>query len=178
MSTLSVDMIEPVGSTLTLGQSGDTVTIPAGGTFTNSGTATGFGGIVKQVLEDNLNTTVSSTSTTYIASGLSIAITPANASSKFLLTLSGGSFGNTGNGMSVYSTFYVDGAEVSDTGPYERQTSSYAGGGTIGHSAACLHSPATASAVTYTVYYKVSAGTGTFNASPERTVFTVMEISS
>ena len=42
MSTLSVDMIEPVGSTLTLGQSGDTVTIPAGGTFTNNGTATGF----------------------------------------------------------------------------------------------------------------------------------------
>ena len=43
MSTLSVDMIEPVGSTLTLGQSGDTVTIPVGGTFTNNGTATGFG---------------------------------------------------------------------------------------------------------------------------------------
>jgi len=43
MSTLSVDMIEPVGSTLTLGQSGDTVTIPVGGTFVNNGTATGFG---------------------------------------------------------------------------------------------------------------------------------------
>ena len=42
MSTLSVDLIEPVGSTLTLGQSGDTVTIPSGGTFTNNGTATGF----------------------------------------------------------------------------------------------------------------------------------------
>jgi hypothetical protein len=42
MSTLSVDKIEPVGSTLTLGESGDTVTIPAGGTFVNSGTATGF----------------------------------------------------------------------------------------------------------------------------------------
>ena len=43
MSTLSVDMIEPVGSTLTLGQSGDTVTIPVGGIFANNGTATGFG---------------------------------------------------------------------------------------------------------------------------------------
>jgi hypothetical protein len=42
MSTLSVDMIEPVGTTLTLGQSGDTVTIPVGGTFTNNGAATGF----------------------------------------------------------------------------------------------------------------------------------------
>ena len=43
MSTLSVDMIEPVGTTLTLGQSGDTVTIPVGGIFANNGTATGFG---------------------------------------------------------------------------------------------------------------------------------------
>lgn len=43
MSTLSVDMIEPVGSTLTLGQSGDTITIPVGGIFANNGTATGFG---------------------------------------------------------------------------------------------------------------------------------------
>ena len=42
MSTLSVDKVEPVGTALTLGQSGDTVTIPVGGTFTNSGTATGF----------------------------------------------------------------------------------------------------------------------------------------
>ena len=42
MSTLSVDKIEPVGSTLTLGESGDTITIPVGGVFTNNGTATGF----------------------------------------------------------------------------------------------------------------------------------------
>jgi len=42
MSTLSVDKVEPVGSTLTFGQSGDTMTIPAGATFTNNGNATGF----------------------------------------------------------------------------------------------------------------------------------------
>ena len=59
MSTLSVDMIEPVGSTLTFGQSGDTMTIPAGATFTNNGAATGFaGGLVLKVYENNLNTTV------------------------------------------------------------------------------------------------------------------------
>ena len=42
MSTLSVDKVEPVGSTLTFGQSGDAFVIPSGATFTNSGTATGF----------------------------------------------------------------------------------------------------------------------------------------
>jgi len=42
MSTLSVDKVEPVGSTLTFGQTGDAFVIPVGATFTNNGTASGF----------------------------------------------------------------------------------------------------------------------------------------
>ena len=42
MSTLTVDKVEPVGSTLTFGSSGDTMSIPAGATFTNNGIASGF----------------------------------------------------------------------------------------------------------------------------------------
>ena len=42
MSTLSVDKVEPVGSTLTFGESGDTFVIPTGAIFTNNGTANGF----------------------------------------------------------------------------------------------------------------------------------------
>ena len=42
MSTLSVDKVEPVGSTLTFGQSGDAFVIPVGATFTNNGAASGF----------------------------------------------------------------------------------------------------------------------------------------
>ena len=44
MSKINTDAIEPVGSTLTLGASGNTISIPAGATIANSGTATGFGG--------------------------------------------------------------------------------------------------------------------------------------
>ena len=45
MSKIEVDTIEPQsGTTLTIGASGDTITIPSGATITNSGTATGFGG--------------------------------------------------------------------------------------------------------------------------------------
>ena len=44
MSKIEVDAIEPQsGTSLTLGASGDTITIPSGATITNSGTATGFG---------------------------------------------------------------------------------------------------------------------------------------
>ena len=45
MSTLETNLIQPsTGTSLTLGASGDTITIPSGATIANSGTATGFGG--------------------------------------------------------------------------------------------------------------------------------------
>ena len=45
MSTLETNLIQPAtGTSLTLGASGDTVSIPSGVTIANSGTATGFGG--------------------------------------------------------------------------------------------------------------------------------------
>ena len=46
MGTIFVDNLEPQsGTSLTLGASGDTLTIPSGCTISNSGTATGFPGI-------------------------------------------------------------------------------------------------------------------------------------
>ncbi|MCH2263154.1 MAG: hypothetical protein MK386_08080, partial [Candidatus Thioglobus autotrophicus] len=151
MSTLSVDMIEPVGSTLTLGQSGDTITVPSGATFTNSGAATGFGGIVLNVLGVTLDTTISTTSTSYITTGLSIDITPASTSSRFLLTVSGGEQGSNTANQEVHTTFYVDGSEVSPAGPYETsRTVNHSAYQTVygPHSAFCLHSPSTVSEVT------------------------------
>tara|TARA_R100001086_G_C11787107_1_gene245217 strand:+ start:34 stop:612 length:579 start_codon:yes stop_codon:yes gene_type:complete len=44
-SEVKVDKISPSsGTALTIGDSGDTITIPSGATIANSGTATGFGG--------------------------------------------------------------------------------------------------------------------------------------
>ena len=44
MATLFVDKIDPQsGTSLEIGSSGDTITIPSGAAITNSGTATGFG---------------------------------------------------------------------------------------------------------------------------------------
>jgi|TARA_R100000482_G_scaffold43866_1_gene15339 hypothetical protein len=44
MSTLETNLVQPAtGTSLTLGASGDTITIPSGATITNSGTASGFG---------------------------------------------------------------------------------------------------------------------------------------
>jgi len=49
MSKIEVDQVDPQsGTTLTLGTSGDTISIPAGVTLANSGTATGFASIAWQ----------------------------------------------------------------------------------------------------------------------------------
>ena len=46
MSKLETNQVDPAtGTTLTLGTSGDTISIPSGVTIANSGTATGFGGL-------------------------------------------------------------------------------------------------------------------------------------
>ena len=46
MSKIEVDQVAPQsGTTLTLGTSGDTVSIPSGVTLANAGTATGFASI-------------------------------------------------------------------------------------------------------------------------------------
>ena len=84
MSKLEVDAIEPQsGTTLTIGASGDTITIPSGATLTNSGTATGFGKIL-QVVTNSDTTTVTNT-TTSMAEIINASITPSSASNKILV---------------------------------------------------------------------------------------------
>jgi len=140
----------------------------------------GTGGKVLQLLEDNVDTNISTTSTSYVASGLTITITPASASSKFLLTLSGGCVTAAAVQRIILTTFYVDGVEVSPAGPYSRYRESDSGvNSDVPHSAACLHSPATTSPVIYTVYYKSSpSGEVWFSNAGNRIVFTAMELSS
>ena len=143
--------------------------------------ASAAGGMILQVLEDNLNTSVTTTSTSYVASGLSITITPASTASRFLLTLSGGIV-MTANVASIYvdTTFYVDGSEVSDTGPYaqHKQSDAAAPAARNPSSSSMIHAPATVSATTYAVFFKASANNAYINVSPARVVFTVMELSS
>jgi hypothetical protein len=86
MSKIEVDTIEPQsGTSLTLGASGDTITIPSGATLTNSGTATGFGKVLQVVSTTKTDTfTTSSTSLTDLT-GMSASITPSSTSNKILV---------------------------------------------------------------------------------------------
>ena len=54
VSEVKANKISPAtGTDLTLGDSGDTFTLPSGATIVNSGTATGFGGNVVQMVYDS-----------------------------------------------------------------------------------------------------------------------------
>ena len=82
MSKLEVNKITPQsGTTITLGDSGDTFTLPSGVTLTNNGTASGFGKI-GQVVNNPVTTGTSTTSTALVSTNFTASITPSSTSSK------------------------------------------------------------------------------------------------
>ena len=89
MGTIFVDNLEPQsGTSLTLGASGDTLTIPSGCTISNSGTASGFGK-VGQVQQSILSSTVSHNTNSFADLGVDVNITPSSTSSKILVFVNG-----------------------------------------------------------------------------------------
>jgi hypothetical protein len=66
MSKINTDAVEPsTGTSLTLGASGDTISIPAGATIANSGTATGFGSDGTPMWDVNLSSNQTLTNATW-----------------------------------------------------------------------------------------------------------------
>ena len=80
------EIIKQSGSSITIGESGDTISIPSGCTIANSGTATGFGGgKVLQITSGTTTTDTAMTSTTFADTSLSASITPSATGSKVLV---------------------------------------------------------------------------------------------
>jgi hypothetical protein len=96
MGTIKTTNIEPIADngTVTLGSSGDTVTVPSGCNFTNSGTATGFSPItVAQQWRLNTNLTCSTTnSATLISSNIEQTDTNGYAGIGSAMSVSSGIF--------------------------------------------------------------------------------------
>ena len=101
MSEIKVNKVSPAtGTAITLGDSGDTFTVPSGATIVNSGTATGFGGgKVLQIVYNKQTGIVSGSGTFPIddtipqisegnSASMDLAITPSSASNKLLIQVS------------------------------------------------------------------------------------------
>ena len=133
-------------------------------------------GHVLQVVQAQIATTQSTTSTSNVASGLQASITPSSTSSKILIMLNGGNAWNNTNAKNVLVTLYRDGSAV-ETGPHAIiQNTSGTNSFKSSWSACYLDSPSTTSSITYEPYYKVNSGTGYFNEATLRVMLTLMEI--
>tara|TARA_R100000234_G_C4911598_1_gene140132 strand:- start:102 stop:662 length:561 start_codon:yes stop_codon:yes gene_type:complete len=186
MSTLETNLIQPAtGTSLTIGASGDTITIPSGATLTNSGTATGFGKIL-QVVQTNKQDMTSSSSTSYAdISGMSVSITPSSTSSKVLVFFSASI---STNNLDAQLKLLRDSTDIIGTGATSNATAFVrtANGDTVvPFNTMYLDSPSTTSATTYklqwimkvsgTVYLNRRMGDTSYGAISN---ITAMEVSA
>jgi hypothetical protein len=162
--------------TITLGQSGETVTIPSGVTMTGMGK-------VLQVVQGSLNSRFSTTSTSFVNSGLGASITPSSTSSKILIlaNLAGSYF--AGNLTTMGANIYRDGSNLN---PNSAVTRAFAhmnldhtglGGVLITMPIMYLDSPNSVSSISYDVY--IASGSGSSAAicqDNEYSTITLMEI--
>ena len=158
MSTLETNLVQPsTGTTLTLGASGDTITIPSGATITNSGTATGFGKVLQVVTwsDDTHVTYAAQTSTWTAMTDIAASITPTSTSSKILVQMS------LNLSSASYSAFRYtrDGTQILLGSSYSSNTiasTGYNGYYTINPhvmTVCYFDSPSTTSAVEYSLDY-------------------------
>ena len=164
-------------STINLGVSGDTVNIPSGVTFANSGTATGFGGgkLLQFVnLATTTNVTVSSTS--YTSGNLSQSFTPTASSSKVFILLQLGVFINvtTSQDAGLQVSLRRDSSEIMNSGTTSNyQSAAYNGNTRYTLPLIYYDTPNTTSAVTYDYEFKNAHSSQTIEISDNNTISTM-----
>lgn len=153
-----------------------TISVPAvTGTMLTNKTA----GTVLQVVNATYSTQVTTTSSSFVTTGLSASITPTSSTSKILVLVSMPLSNSTGN-EGAKLTIYRNGSNIApNTGLGSLQAT-----GTI-YSGLAIHlldSPSTTSSTTYTVYGSATGGiTVTFNSlltGATSSVITLMEIAA
>jgi hypothetical protein len=156
-----------------------TLTLPStSGTLATTATA----GKVLQVVSATYTGSVTTSSTSYVTTGLAASITPASSSNKILIMMTSGVMSSNAN-IQMNLTVYRGGTNLITQG----QGMLYTNAGVIQGFGSILYydSPATTSSTTYTIYFKNtnnSAGNVTWNpnsASGEATAqLVLMEIAA
>lgn len=144
-------------------------------------------GSVLQVLQFVYPTYEQVTSSSYVATGITKAITPASSSSKILVNMTvtaGNSGSNTAeNAFALYRS--IGGGTASSIETFERAIFAHDTGGSGVHVDASialsfLDSPSTTSAITYTLYARTNTGTLRINdhqvGGNGQSTITLMEI--
>jgi|TARA_R110002073_G_scaffold334981_1_gene525850 hypothetical protein len=177
------NIINESSDTITIGASGDTISIPSGATIANSGTATGFGKVL-QVVTGTSESSGTTTSTSFSSTGLAASITPSATSSKIFVTCSFTASKNSDANDTdwAYFSIFRDSTNIGGSN----------GRGIVGHylytadtadnhfpvNMVILDSPSSTSSLSYSVQYAGSGSNDTiaFNNRSMKTSIVLMEI--
>ena len=172
------NIINESADTITIGASGDTITIPSGATITNSGTATGFGKVL-QVVSVSYTSSTSTNSTSYSDIGISASITPSSTSNTILVNYSL-------NALTYrLSSGYFRGWIKTLRGATDIQEDFFGGyinvgtdNNWYGASNKCfIDSPSSTSSLTYKLQFKVDSGANmTISETSKKSNLILMEI--
>lgn len=152
-----------------------TLTLPTTtGTLVTSN-AMPTGSVLQVVSATSQSAQATTTSTSYVTTGFSASITPSSSSNKVLVLLSALGRNGSGGGQAFY-TMYRGATDLASVRSFKQLYNPSAGvlDGAIDMS--ILDSPSSTSSVTYTVYFKGSAGTTYFGLDNSMVSLTLMEI--
>ena len=161
--TAGNNIINESSNTITIGASGDTISIPSGATITNSGTANNFGGgKINQVVTQTLTSITSISAGSFVATGLTLNITPSASNSKIYLIASISVSGGTSDynqSMAFFRGSTILGAAANASNQIGSMSQSRTHNG-IADSVALtfVDSPSSTSQLTYTVKLYGEAG--------------------
>ena len=132
-------------------------------------------GSVLQVVNATSSTLVSTTSATYVTTGLTATITPTSNTSKILVLANAAMQGVASQNTTI--TLYKNGTNLLGAVGL-----GYINANTLASNQITatlyLDSPATTSATTYEIYFKTSGGTAYFAAGASTSTITLMEIAA
>ena len=141
-------------------------------TFAFTGTVSGAGKIL-QVLGSSLASQLTTASTSFITTGVSVDITPSSSSNKFVLLFGLPTYAAVGSHF--VGTLYRDSTNLGNVNwGFGFGSNSIA----VNVNGAYLDSPNTTSQITYAIYCRSYSGTGYAMINNARASLTVMEISA
>ena len=125
----------------------------AGATFPNGTNPQAAPSKVLQVVQGSFSTQFTTTSTSFVSTGLSASITPLFSTSKILVLFNNGSTFNLSGGVSVF-TIYRNGSNL---GQSVTGFSLVTGNADSNANICYLDSPSTTSSTTYTIYARTTS---------------------
>jgi hypothetical protein len=159
------NIINESADTITIGASGDTITIPSGATISNSGTLGAGMGKVLQVVNFIYNgADVNTTSSSFVDTDLETSITPSSTSNKILILVT---FQGQTDANGIYTLSKGDTNLVGTYGFARLEVANKQ----TGYSFSYLDSPSTTSATTYKLRMRTN-GLGTVYFHPGGTTST------